>query len=177
MIVANQKKKEHIVEYILYMMQIQDLLRAYKFSLEIIEKEIINKYEVSKSEKSEIKNWYSNLIISMNTEGIKEKGNLKIIEDLFIILDSIHKKVLKSKELYPDYSDAYSKASDNIKAYKAKSLLKTENEIKICITALYNLLLLKHKNIQINPETMEAMKTFGKLMALLTKLYHNEESK
>ena len=38
MIIASQKKKENIAEYLLYMWQIEDLIRVYKLDIDAIQK-------------------------------------------------------------------------------------------------------------------------------------------
>ena len=41
MIIASQKKKENIAEYLLYMWQIEDIIRAYGLDIDQIQKHII----------------------------------------------------------------------------------------------------------------------------------------
>jgi hypothetical protein len=43
MIVANQKRKENIAEYLLYMWQVEDLIRANHFDLEAIRKQVVER--------------------------------------------------------------------------------------------------------------------------------------
>jgi len=47
MYIAKEKRKNNIAEYILYMWQIEDMLRAYNFRLDNIEKELIPQYQGS----------------------------------------------------------------------------------------------------------------------------------
>ena len=44
MITASQKKKENIAEYLLYMWHIEDLIRANSLDIDLIRKNIIDKY-------------------------------------------------------------------------------------------------------------------------------------
>ena len=46
MIIAEQKRKENIAEYLLYMYQVEDMIRANKLDLESIEQTLISKFEV-----------------------------------------------------------------------------------------------------------------------------------
>ena len=46
MIIAEQKRKENIAEYLLYMYQVEDMIRANELDLESIEKTLISKFEV-----------------------------------------------------------------------------------------------------------------------------------
>ena len=45
MIVARQKRKENIAEYLLYMWQVEDLIRANRFDMDAIRKSVIAHYD------------------------------------------------------------------------------------------------------------------------------------
>jgi hypothetical protein len=175
MIIAQQKKHENIIEYILYMMQIQDLIRACNFNINIIEEKLINNYQVSQNEKHKIKEWYSDLIISMQKEKLQEKGYLSNCKNIINDLDQLHKAIISEKQNIK-YAEVYLWAKNNILAYKDKSKSNSENEVEICINALYGLLLLRLKNVEINPETKEAMQTISNLMGLLANHYHQNKN-
>ena len=57
MIIAQQKRKENIAEYLLYMWQVEDLIRAYNFDIDKIEANIISGYAISDDKKKEVKEW------------------------------------------------------------------------------------------------------------------------
>ncbi|MFC2121971.1 DUF4924 family protein, partial [Bacteroidota bacterium] len=62
MIIAKEKRYTNIAEYILYMWQIEDIIRAYKFDIDEIEKNIISKYDQPENILKEIRYWYISLI-------------------------------------------------------------------------------------------------------------------
>ena len=45
MIIARQKRKENIAEYLLYMWQVEDLIRANKFDMDSINRTVIAHYD------------------------------------------------------------------------------------------------------------------------------------
>ena len=47
MYIASQKRKENIAEYLLYMWQIEDLIRANGLDLDKIKSNVIDKYQLS----------------------------------------------------------------------------------------------------------------------------------
>ena len=62
MIIAQQKRKENIAEYLLYLWQVEDLLRACKLDIETVEKTVISRYDVDETTRHEIKEWYESLM-------------------------------------------------------------------------------------------------------------------
>ena len=56
MLVAQQKRKENIAEYILYLYQIEDLIRAFHLDISKIEIKLVSQYQVDEKTKQEIFN-------------------------------------------------------------------------------------------------------------------------
>ena len=71
MIIAKAKKKENIAEFILYMWQIEHLIRVLNFDIDKIYQNIILKFEQPDSVKKEMNDWYLGLIAMMKDENIK----------------------------------------------------------------------------------------------------------
>jgi hypothetical protein len=69
------------------------------------------------------------------------------------------------------YLDAYKLAQPNIKDYISRSDGKIANDIEVCLTALYGLLVLRLKKEPISDETKEAIGTFSNLLARLSHHY------
>ena len=44
MLIAQEKRKTNIAEYILYMWQVEDLIRAHQFNMDLIEQNLISQY-------------------------------------------------------------------------------------------------------------------------------------
>ena len=78
MIIAQQKRKENIAEYLLYLWQVEDLLRACKLDIDTVEKTIIARYNVDDKTRHDIKEWYESLIKMMELENVRERGHLRI---------------------------------------------------------------------------------------------------
>ena len=142
MIIAELKKKENIVEYILYIRQLMDIMRANGMDMSKIDELLVSKFEVSEKEKLKIHNWYQNLIETMRNEGVTEHGDIKEIKDLIEVLNKIHHALLDDKDEYRHH-ELYNWAKPNIDEYKRLSKSQSDNEIEICINAMHALLLLK----------------------------------
>lgn len=78
MFVAQKLRKESIAEYLLYMWQIEDIIRAYGCSLPVIKKNYIERFDFTPEQKDEELDWFGNLIRMMNEEGKRESGHLDI---------------------------------------------------------------------------------------------------
>ena len=69
MYISQQLRKKNIAEYILYMWQVEDLIRAYGCSITRLQKEYISLFNYSEEQKEDMLDWYGDLINMMNQEG------------------------------------------------------------------------------------------------------------
>ncbi|MFV0398195.1 MAG: DUF4924 family protein, partial [Bacteroidales bacterium] len=76
MIIAKEKRQSNIAEYILYMWQVEDMLRACKLEEGTIELVIGSRFaEQSEEEMKAILSWYKDLSLMMKEEQKVEKGH------------------------------------------------------------------------------------------------------
>ena len=73
MIIALQKKKENIVEYLLYMFNIEGMIRTLNFDLKEIEPALIAQYDVDEQKAEEIKNGTPTLLLKCELLAFKKK--------------------------------------------------------------------------------------------------------
>lgn len=171
MIVAQQKRKENIVEYLLYMWQVEDLIRANEFDPELIQTNIISKYNQPEEIKQKILIWYEELIEMMKQENVMEKGHIQLNQNIIITLTDLHLKLLKSsKEMV--YSATYYKTLPHIIELRSKAGSEDVPELETCFTAIYGFLLLRMQGKEITPETMGAIKQISSFLAILSEKYH-----
>ncbi|MFC2119104.1 DUF4924 family protein [Bacteroidota bacterium] len=170
MIIAKEKRYTNIAEYILYMWQIEDIIRAYKFDIDEIEKNIISKYDQPENILKEIRYWYISLIEMMTSEEIRETGHMQIINTTVMDLYSFHLQLLKNNN-EKKYIQVYESAKENIGDFESKLEQTGENEIQTCLTALYAILLMRLQKKEIYKETENAIQSFSNLLALLSEKY------
>ena len=78
MLIALQKRRENIAEYILYIWQIEDLLRALQFSPEAIYATLVAKTEgADEQQRENIFNWYMQIVELLRKEGSSVHGILQ----------------------------------------------------------------------------------------------------
>lgn len=170
MFIAKQKKQENIAEYLLYMWQLEDILRVCELDIEKIKPLLVEPLQVSEEEKQEAVAWYENLIAMMKMEGVQREGHLQINKNLIIDLTDLHLRLLKDPaESF--YIAAYYKTLPFIVELRAKSQQKEVSEIETCFVALYGYLLLKMQQKEISRETQQAVDQITKLLALLSDKY------
>lgn len=78
MIIASRKRKENIAEYMLYMWQIEDMIRANGFDMERIRVNVIDKFNLDGQQRREMEEWYESLIDMMRREDVVEKGIFRL---------------------------------------------------------------------------------------------------
>ena len=63
MFISRQLKQQNIAEYLIYMWQVEDLIRAYKCDLETIRQQLVARYPTE--QQAELAQWYEDLIEMM----------------------------------------------------------------------------------------------------------------
>ncbi len=174
MITASQKKRENIAEYLLYMWQIEDLIRAYGLDIDRIQNEIIAKYtDLDESKRKEMRDWYESLIDMMRREDVKEKGHIQLNKNVILDLEDLHKRLM-ADEKFADYSAEYYKTLPYIVELRAKAGDKKADEIETCFNALYGLLMLRLSGKEISAETKMAMDQIARYLGMLSHYYKKD---
>lgn len=169
MFIAQEIRKKSIAEYILYMWQIEDTIRAYGCSLSRIRHEYIDKFQYSDEQKEEETDWFGNLIRMMNEEGCREKGHLNINKILVQDMLDLHNQLLQSTK-FPFYNAEYYKVLPFIVELRNKGD-RDVSEIETCLDALYGVMMLRLQKKQLSPETELAVKEISTFIGMLSDYY------
>lgn len=176
MIIASQKRKENIAEYLLYMWQIEDMIRANGLDIDKIRKNIIDRFDsLTPEQRKEMEDWYESLIDMMRREGVAERGHLQINRNILGELTELHKQLLADPR-FNRYQELYYKVLPYIVELRAKAGDAAEDELATCFTALYGMLLFKLQGKEISEETSRAITEITSLIATLSAYYHKNES-
>ncbi|MBQ8423444.1 MAG: DUF4924 family protein [Coprobacter sp.] len=176
MIVASRKKKENIAEYLLYMWQIEDIIRACRCDIDVIEKQVVAGYtNLSPEELKAVKEWYESLAEMMRSEGVSEKGHLQINKNVIIDLSDLHARLLKSTR-EPFYNAAFFKTLPYIVELRTKSGAETVGELETCFNALYGVLMLRLQKKEISEETQAAVKQISHFLSILSEKYKQDRA-
>jgi hypothetical protein len=175
MIIAREKKKTNVAEYIIYMWQIEDIIRSVSFSIDTIQKDIISQFDQPDTVKYEMRKWYFELIRMMEEEGITKQGHLQFLQHTVNEMNDFHRLLLLSPK-QKEYHQLYLKAKPNIDALAQRGDKREHNEIDTCLTGLYGLMMLKLKKTAVSPETMQSMQSISFLLASLSDFFRRYES-
>ena len=176
MIIAQQKRQENIVEYLLYMWQVENLIRANKLDMSLIDKTIISKYGVEdEAKRKEIYDWWDNLTEMMRLEHKEEGGHLQVSKGLMDDVYNYHLYLLTLNTEIP-YQNAFQNAWPDIEALQKKIPNGEKmHHIELALTAIYDYFLLKLQNKLILADTTNAVMRISHFMAILSGKYLKAE--
>jgi len=170
MLIAQEKRKTNIAEYILYMWQVEDLLRACSFNPELIQSMLVSRFDADEHTSRQIADWYNNLALAMKMEHVTDKGHLQAITNTVNDLNEFHLKMLDT-QADEKYLKLYEVNKPHIDEFMSKANGTAHHEVEACLNALYGLLMLKLKNVEITPDTKLIMQGFGNLIGYLSARY------
>ena len=194
MLIAKELRKKSIAEYLLYMWQIEDIIRAYQCSLTKIRREYIDKFDYTDVQKDEEEDWFGDLIRMMNQEGCRESGHLQINKVVMQSLNELHAQLLASSK-FPFYSAEYYRVLHFIVELRGKTkqvadrmARKNEpnlkeiaanlghSEIETCFDLLYGVMMLRLQKKEISHETEVALKEITTLIGMLSDYYLKDKT-
>ena len=174
MFVAQELRKNNIAEYLLYMWQVEDTIRAFDCSLRRIRDEWVSRFDYTDEQKEEEIDWFGNLIRMMNQEGCREKGHLQINKVTLQMLIDLHNQLLASPK-FPFYNTAYYKVLPFIVELRNRGANKDENEIETCLDSLYGVMLLRLQKKTVSPDTQHAVKEITTFIGMLSDYYKKDK--
>ena len=167
MFIAKELRKKSIAEYLLYMWQIEDIIRAMGCSLPLVRKAYISKFtDYTDEQKEDEIDWFGNLVRMMNEEGKRDQGHLNINDIIVRDLVDLHQRLLQSNK-FPIYNAEYYKVLPFIVELRGKGD-KNISEIETCLDALYGIMMLRMQKKEISPETEHAIKEISTFIGMLS---------
>ena len=174
MFIAQELRKKNIAEYLLYMWQVEDSIRAFGCSLQRIKNEYVARFDYDDEQKEELVDWYGNLIRMMNQEGCREKGHLQINKVTLQLLTELHQQLLASPK-FPFYNTEYYKVLPFIVELRNRGANKDEGEVETCLNLLYGVMMLRLQKKEISTNTQHAVKEVSTLMGMLSDYYKKDK--
>lgn len=174
MYISRKLREESISEYLLYMWQVEDLIRANGCDVDKIAQTVVATYHLPESQQAELTEWYANLVEMMHLEGLELNGHLQINKNIIIALTDLHFRLMHSQK-FPFYQSAYYKALPFIVELRAKGG-QDKTEIENCFDALYGVWMLRLQRKAVSKETSTAVADIVKFVGLLSDYYKKERA-
>jgi hypothetical protein len=168
--IANRTKESNIIEHVIYMFQIEDLIRANNLDIDTIVNSLLAPQIQDETILLDYKNWYKELIKRMKIEGIKEKGHSSDLNEVLMELLMLHNTLINLLE-DKKYKAAFEKALPALKDFQQKSGDSNINLVEVGINALYSKIILKLKGQDFTAATEEAFNSISGLLAYLAAYY------
>lgn len=176
MLIARKLRAENRAEYLLYMWQLEDLLRANDCDIDRLRAGYLSRFELDDATRAETEQWYAELCDMMRTEGLREKGHLQICRNTLQSLAELHEQLLHS-ERFPYYRSMYYKALPHIVALRAKQGTPDAPELQTCFEALYGVLLLRLQQREVSADTAQAVQDISTLLGQLADYFNKNQEK
>lgn len=175
MITASAKKRENIAEYLLYMWQIEDIIRANGLDLDKIKANVIDRHtELTDEQRRQMEEWYESLIDMMHREGVEKSGHLQLNKNVIVQLVQLHDALLKDPR-FGEYTKRFYASLPFIVELRSKAGDDPKGEIETCFNALYGMLMLRLRGAEVTPDTQAAVSQISQFIALLSHYFHLDE--
>lgn len=176
MLIAEKLRRQNIAEYLLYMWQVEDIIRANGCDMTRLRENYLSKFTLpDASRQKEFEQWYENQVRMMHEEGVEKKGHLQINKGVISLLTDLHLQLLDSSK-YPFYHAAYFKVLPFIVEVRAKGDSKEVSEIENCFDILYGVMALRLKHKEISTDTELAVADITKFLRMLSDFYMKDKA-
>lgn len=178
MYIAQQKRKENICEYLLYMWQVEDLLRATACRPERIEELILSRYQLQGEPLEQVRGWYLELADMMRSEGKLERGHLDINRIILLELERLNRELLADPNdvLYQGLHYQILPALIQLRA-KAGEDSPQQSDLETAFSAIYGYLTLRLSGKSISEATEKSMKQISQFLAMLALKYKQKQER
>lgn len=150
-----RSKKDNIAEYILYLWQLEDYLRAFP-------------------QQADATTELHDLNEMMHREGIVESGHLQLALNALSELEELHATLLNEDAMY---RAAIIRLQPSLNLLKAKTDRPTMSDIEACLTLLYQIMMLRLQKKEISAETASVQQQATSLLQFLSRAYYNSDTK
>ena len=176
MLIARQKRKENIAEYILYIWQLEDLLRALQFSPEAIYSQLVAAQEIDDGQKQDIFFWYIDMANLIKSEGKDAHGHIDHTLQLIGDLNELHQSLLKLPS-GEEYRKIFAPLAEELPALKERLGKPDMSDIEVAMRSLYSVILYRLKGDESRAEYVnDVLALVSPVVAKLSEIFHAIES-
>jgi hypothetical protein len=148
-----KSKRENIAEYILYLWQLEDYLRAFP-------------------EKAQESTELMEILDMMHQEGIMGGGHLQLAKNALTELEDLHDELLDSEA---PYRAVILHIEPSLNVLKSKTDRPTMSDVEACLVLLYQVMMLRLQKQEISEATDIVVKDATQLLRFLSKTYYDNQ--
>ena len=148
-----KNKKENIAEYILYLWQLEDYLRAFP-------------------EAAENNDELADILRMMHADDVMDGGHIQLaqiaLKELEMLSDDIYNQEAT-------YRAAMIRLTPSLNMLKARTDRPTMSNIEACLVLLYQIMMLRLQKREISAETQEVQQQATSILQYLSKTYYKQD--
>lgn len=147
-----KSKRDNIAEYILYLWQMEDYLRAFPEQA-CQHTELMELYDM------------------MHQEGVWECGHIQLAQNALSEMEELHSELVDTEA---PYRAVILHLEPQLNVFKSKTDRPTMSDVEACLVLLYQIMLLRLKQQTISPDTEAVVKDATQLLRFLSKTYYDD---
>lgn len=148
-----KNKKDNIAEYILYLWQLEDYLRAFPEAAEQNE-ELANIYQM------------------MHADDVMDGGHIQLAQIALKELEMLSDDIIAQEATY---KAAMLQLTPSLNLLKARTDRPTMTNIEACLVLLYQIMMLRLQGKLVSAETEEVQKQATAILQYLSKTYYMQD--
>ena len=149
-----KNKRENIAEYVLYLWQIEDYLRAFP-------------------EQAETHEELRDLREMLHREGKIDGGHLQLAQNALAEMEQVHGELLQEDG---QYRAMVMRLQPALNILKSKTDRPTMSDIEACLLLLYQIMLFKLQKKEITPQTASVQQQATQVLTFLSRTYHDDQT-
>lgn len=147
-----KSKRDNIAEYILYLWQMEDYLRAFPKQA-CQHTELMELYDM------------------MHQEGVWDSGHIQLAQNALLEMEELHSELVDTEA---PYRAVILHLEPQLNVFKSKTDRPTMSDVEACLVLLYQIMLLRLKQQTISPDTEAVVKDATQLLRFLSKTYYDD---
>ncbi|MGM9825124.1 MAG: DUF4924 family protein [Paludibacteraceae bacterium] len=155
-----KNKRDNIAEYILWIWQLEDYVRAFPDAA------------TDNENPSPDMRFLAELSEMMHREGVTEQGHVQLARNAMAELEELHHRLLDEDA---SYRAAMIRLTPALNILKSKTDNPLMSDIEAGLTLLYQVLMLRLQHKEITPATAETQTQVTRLLQFLSKIYRAEK--
>ncbi len=172
--IAEAKRKENIVEYLLYLWQMEDLLRGVALDVQMLDAHVFS--TISDEElRAESKAWFTLMARELKAQNAEKSGHTaesaEIISELALLQHTLLTVLANDT-----FRKIYAEAVPLLTEFRGISDKLPKSDVETALTALYGALVLRLAGKGISPETKKALDVFSAFLRYLAGAYRDMKS-